>query len=114
MKIRRLTDTGDIMFGKGDDTFIEADPKAIEVCIKERFLMMAGSFWLDEEAGNPIFVDGMGKEMIDTLVRERLLATEGVASILDFESTEDRETRKYKCQVKLETDYGVSDMEIEI
>lgn len=114
MFIRKLTDTGDIEFGKGSNSFYKDSPDAVATAIQMRFNLMFGEIIFNTLAGTDLYLDGMSKESIDTVVRERIIETKDVIDIGSFESEHDKEKRLYKAIISVYTTYGNSNVEITI
>lgn len=106
MTVRKLTEDGDIIFGKGSYTFEKDSPEAVAIVLRERFLLSLGNWWLNQNAGFNVFLGIEDKEYIDGVVRDYIENTEGVSSIVSFQSEQDMEKRLYKAQVEVTTDYG--------
>lgn len=114
MFIRKLTDDGDIEFGKGNSSFYKDSPEAVGTAVQMRFNLMFGELIFNTLAGTNLYLDGMNKESIDTIVRERILGTKDVIDILSFESEHIKETRTYKAIISLYTTYGNTNIEVAI
>ena len=112
MKIRKLTDTGDILFGKGIATFEKDTPEAVAIELRERFLLFLGDWWLNKDAGLDMFLGTENKDYIDGVIRQHIDETKEVKDILYFKSEIDYEKRIYKAQVRVDTTYGEVDTEI--
>ena len=112
MKYRKLTDSGDYMFGRRDQ-FHVGSPAVAQV-VKTRLGHLQGEWWENTEDGLPLYQEILGSfhapeqraEIIDLLFSERILNTEGVDSLIAFESEIDMQTRTYKSFCAVKTDFG--------
>lgn len=110
MKYRKLTDSGDYNFGRGEADFI-SDIDAVGQAIKTRLLLLYGEWWEDTEDGLPLWEQIIGvpctpanKGAVDIIIRDRISGTTGVESVLNFDST--FENRKYNFSCLVQTIYG--------
>ena len=113
MKYRRLSPTGDYMFGFGNTSFA-TDLEACAQAIKTKLKMFQGEYWEDLDEGLPFFQQMAGsrnKTMIDALIRSRILETPGVTSIQSF-SSEISADRKYTATALVNTEYGETEVTV--
>lgn len=113
MRYRMLDPNGDYSFGKGQQHFTYGI-YAVRQAIQTRLQLFKGEWWEDVENGLPLFQDILGtptsldnKVIVDSLITERILGTEKVHSIKEFESR--FEGREYFFYCKVITEYGVLD-----
>ena len=109
MKYRRLSPSGDYLFGFGNTSFA-TDLEAVRQAIQTKLKLFQGEYWEDLNDGLPFFQQIAGisdKSTIDMVIRTRILETPHVTGILSFVSTLDS-ARKYKATVSVETDYGTT------
>ncbi|GAB6170541.1 hypothetical protein JCM15765_04000 [Paradesulfitobacterium aromaticivorans] len=114
MKYRALDSNGDYSFGKGIQDFL-FDADAVAQAIKTNLLLFKAEWWENQSEGLPLFQNILGQSgtpehlnAADLLIKERILATEGVAEVTDFKSA--YENRKYtitSCTVKTTTGQNV-------
>lgn len=111
MRYRREDDDGDYTFGQGDDTWLVNSPEAVAQAIKTRFLLWYGQWFLDTTAGTPWIQSVLGKQKPDTYnlaIRKRILETQGVSGITEFNTEVDGRTRRVTFTATVETIYGTT------
>ncbi|MDU7817794.1 MULTISPECIES: hypothetical protein [Klebsiella] len=111
MRYRREDDDGDYTFGQGDDTWLVNSPEAVAQAIKTRFLLWYGQWFLDTTEGTPWIQSVLGKQRPDTYnlaIRRRILETQGVRSITEFNTEVDGRTRRVSFTATVETIYGTT------
>lgn len=81
--------------------------------IKTRLLLLYSEWWEDREDGLPLWEQILSAPAsedsltaVDLLFKERIENTTGVLSLLGYESSFDREMRKYTFTAAVETMYG--------
>lgn len=115
MKYRKLSPTGDYMFGYGNTSFV-SDIEAVRQAIYTKLKLFQNEWWEDLNDGLPFFEQIAGtydKNNIDTLIRNRILETPNVTSVksLDSKISEDR---KYSATVEVNTAYGATTVEVNL
>lgn len=111
VRYRREDDDGDYTFGEGDDTWLVNSPEAVAQAIKTRFLLWYGQWFLDTTEGTPWIQSVLGKQRPDTYnlaIRRRILETQGVSSITEFNTEVDGRTRRVTFTATVETLYGTT------
>ena len=106
MKYRRLSPSGDYMFGYGNTSFL-TDAQAVAQAIRTKLKMFQGECWEDLNEGLPFFQSIAGnkdKSETDLLVKARILETPNVQSITSFNSS--IENRKYSATATVNTAFG--------
>ena len=106
MKYRRLSSTGDYVFGYGNTSFL-TDTNAVAQAIQTKLKMFQGECWEDLDDGLPFFQSIAGnrdKATTDLLVKARILEAPNTQSILSFQST--IENRKYSATATVSTAFG--------
>lgn len=106
MKYRRLSPTGDYVFGFGNTSFY-TDADAVAQAIQTKLKLFQGEWWEDLDDGLPFFQQIAGsrdKDAIDLLIRSRILDTPNVLMITTFSST--LQDRKYTASADVLTTYG--------
>lgn len=117
MKYRKMTASGDYMFGQGSLDYI-SEREAVGQSVKTRLKLLLGEWWEDLEDGLPLFQVILlqrgteeGKQTIDLLIQERILGTVHVTGINSFESEINH--RQYQANIIIDTEYGqIADTEI--
>jgi hypothetical protein len=98
----------DIAFGLGLANFAK-DAEAVAQNVKTRLLLQAGEWFLDAGAGVPYLRDIMVKPanvpLAQSIIKRRILETEGVASIEQFDLTFDPNTRRLTVSATVKTIY---------
>ena len=113
MRYRQLSESQDYTFGNAQANYLQDVPEAVAQAVVTRLRLLTGEWFLDVTEGTPYQAGVLGKQTLATAseaIRERILGTQGLVEILEFEATEDRETRTLTVTAKIATIYG----EIEI
>ncbi|HDP7078197.1 TPA: hypothetical protein ACG36V_001508 [Escherichia coli] len=109
MRYRREDADGDYTFGSGDDTWLINSPDAVAQAVKTRFELWYGQWFLDTTAGTPWIQSVLGKQKPDVYnlaIRQRILETQGVNSIIDFNTNVNTSTRRVTFTATIDTIYG--------
>lgn len=107
IKYRKLSPDGDYVFGFGNTDFLE-DIEAVRQAIETKLKMFRNEFWEDLDDGLPFFQQMAGsydKDVIDMVIRSRILETPYVIGVKSFES-KITPTRKYIASVSADTAFG--------
>ena len=111
MRYRREDDSGDYTFGQGDSTWLINSPEAVAQAVKTRFELWRGQWFLDTTEGTPWIQSVLGKQRPDVYnlaIRQRILETEGVNSITEFNRSVDGNTRRVTFTATIDTLYGTT------
>jgi hypothetical protein len=111
MRYRREDDNGDYTFGQGDSTFLINSPEAVAQAVKTRFKLWRGQWFLDKTSGTPWVQSVLGKQPPDVYnlaIRQRILQTQGVSSIISFDTVVDGKTRRVSFTATIDTIYGAT------
>ncbi len=111
MKYRKLDKDGDMIIGHGDADYLKDSPECVAQAVATRLRLLLGEWFLDETEGTPYVPAVLGKHTrasYDFAIRRRVLETEGVTRILEYESLFDGETRKLTINIRIETVYGAA------
>ncbi|CFR19444.1 hypothetical protein [Yersinia kristensenii] len=109
MRYRREDELGDYTFGQGDNTFLIDSPEAVAQAVKTRFELWRGQWFLDLSEGTPYIESVLGKQRSDVYIlaiRERILDTQGVNSIQDFEASYNGDNRRVTFTATIDTIHG--------
>ncbi|WP_339053833.1 hypothetical protein [Arsenophonus endosymbiont of Crataerina pallida] len=109
MRYRRETNEGDYSFGQGDNAFLTNSPDAVTLAIKTRLSLWQGQWFLDSEGGTPWLQSILGKPYLDAYgmtVKQRILDTQGVTTLTDFNVNQNSTTRKLTITATVKTQYG--------
>lgn len=108
MLTRRLAAGHDISFGLGLSDYAK-DAEAVAQNVKTRLLLLAGEWFLDAGAGLPYLRDVVKKPanvaLAESLIKRRILETDGVASIDSFSLSFDSATRRMTVVATVKTIY---------
>lgn len=109
MRVRKLDENGDYSFGKGAKDFWRDVPDAPAQCARTRLYLFQGEWFLDSTEGTPWETEVLGKytgSTRDPVIRTRVLGTQGVKEILEYDSQLDRDSREFAVQLTIDTIYG--------
>lgn len=112
MIYRMLDGNGDYVFGRGRHAYLEG-AEAVAQAIKTRLLLLYSEWWEDREDGLPLWeriLSSPGSpdniKAVDFLFKERIDNTEGVLSLMAYDSDFNHDTRTYTFRAVVETLYG--------
>lgn len=111
MRYRREDDDGDYSFGQGDNSWLCDSPDGVAQAVRTRFALWRGQWFLDTDEGTPwmqTLLSRQPPELYNMAIRERLLSTPGVRSLLSFDSFRDSSTRRLRFTATLDTLYGTT------
>lgn len=109
MKYRRLDESGDMVMGHGDADYLTDSPECVGQAVVTRMKLLRGEWFLDLTEGTPYAPAILGKHTkatYDFAIRQRVLETEGVREIEEYESLYDGETRTLTVNIRIDTVYG--------
>lgn len=114
MRYRKLTATGDMAYGQGNQDF-HVDNEAVRQAIQTRLQLYKGAFWRDLNEGLPLFQSILGAsgsqsnlDSIDNIIRQRVLGTQGVRSVVSLNSSFETEARQYLFTATVQTIYSTT------
>jgi len=106
LKYRKLDENGDYVLGTGQD-FLVNSPEAVGQAIKTRLLLLKGEWFVDTDDGLPQDqILGKYTSSKDTLIKQRILETQGVSEIISYSSNTNPNTREYTFTATVNTIYG--------
>lgn len=114
MRYRALSPTGDYTFGRGSANFLINTPAAVAQAILTRLRLFTNEWFLDTSEGTPYTPKVLGKGTAgtrDTAIRNRILGTDGVTSIVSY-SSELSADRKLTINAIVNTVYGQTPLSI--
>lgn len=115
MKVRKLSKDGDYALGHGSVNFLQNSAEAVAQSVMTRLALWQGQWFIDTDEGTPWIQGVLGKgDFAESLIKERILATQGVLSISEFESILNPDTRSMAITVTIETEYGSATLGTEI
>lgn len=97
IRYRQLTADLDYTFGAGPKEFLVDSAEAVLQAIETRLRLFQGEWFLDINEGTPWFTKILGENtqpFLDQAIKERILGTPGVATIEQYTSSIDKNTRK--------------------
>lgn len=110
LKCRRVTSSGDYVFGKGGLDYA-SNEEALLIAIKTKIKLLLGEWWEDIKDGFPLFQGALlqrnndeGMQTIELLVKERLLTLTDITSVIKYDALV-RE-KNYHAEMSLDTKYG--------
>ncbi len=110
MRYRKLDTNGDYTIGTGADFYVDS-PDAVAQAVLTTLRLFVNEWFLDLTDGTPWRTEVLGKytkDVFDTVIKQRVLAAQGVNAILAYESSVDDQTRQLSVQVTINTIYGVT------
>ena len=113
--IYRSLKNGDYLLGGGDGEFL-GGVKAVAQAIITRIKLLLNEWWENLNEGTPLWENILGNsgkdiESVDKIIINRILGTEGVLRVKDYESSFDVEKRTYSFKAIVDTVYGESILE---
>jgi hypothetical protein len=116
MKYRRLSSTGDYVFGGGKEDYL-TDREAVAQAIKTKLLLLLGEWWEDTEDGLPLFQEILRQRAtpdrvraVDLLIRERMSRVPHVTDVETYVS--EVVEGEYRGRYTVQTDFGTVTGEI--
>ncbi len=109
MKYRTLDAAGDYTFGLTPPQFYVNSPEGVAQAIRTRLLLEQGEWLLNTDEGTPYGTQVLGTNTLytrDAAIKDRVLGTPGVKSILSYYSTSTAE-RHFYVAMRVDTVYGV-------
>lgn len=109
MRYRKLSPSGDYVFGSGQNDMLINTPETVAQAVKTRLRLWLGEWFANTSDGTPWFEQVLGKYTAGVraaVLRRRILSTPGVSQVNAFYSSYDGETRQLSVTVELVTIYG--------
>ena len=110
MRYRRLTATGDYVFGQGGLDYA-ADADAAAQAVRTKLKLLLGEWWEDTGDGLPLFQQILlqratadGIQTVDLLIKQRIMEVAEVTNVQITKSSV--KDRQYQADVVIETIYG--------
>ena len=111
MRVRKMSADGDYRFGHGDADFYQDEAEAVAQDCMTRLALWRGTWFIDTLEGTPWVQQILGKhEAVDVVLRSRILETEGVLGLAEFESVLDPDTRRITVRATINTEYGEAEL----
>lgn len=120
MRIRKQTSSGDYQFGHSLGDFWYNAVDGVGQAILTRLRLYTGEWYLDVDEGTPWGAIPLNDAVVargqilanntaltrDLALKQRVLQTEGVLSILEYSSSTDPNTRTFNVNMVVDTIYG--------
>lgn len=128
MKYRKLSASGDYQFGHSGADLWSNVPDVVGQAVKTRLWLFRGEWFADTEDGTPwggfpindlVVAQGqiLGEHTEltrDLAIKQRILGTPGVLSMLQYFSTFDGNTRIMTVNTTINTIYGVTQLAVSV
>lgn len=111
MRIRKVDESGDYVFGHGAADFHVDVPDGPALLASERLRLWRGDWYQDTSDGTPYRERVLGRHtetVRDLVLRARILGTEGIASIDAYDAALNGETRQLEVEAEVSTAYGAA------
>lgn len=111
MRVRKLSPSGDVMFGQGLANFYINSPFGVGQKVVTRLKLIAGEWFLDQSVGTPWFTEIFGyanPTIRDLVVKNVILTTDHVNEITSYSSSVNSATREYLITADIATDFGTT------
>ena len=112
MRYRALSASSDwTPAGTGDSGFLVNSPELVGQAITTRLKFFKSEWFLDLDDGTPYQQAALGtgkRNLIEPMIRQRILQTQGVESIASFDLSIDDLARSAIINATINTIYGVS------
>lgn len=111
MRYRALDANGDYTFGRGAANFLVNSPETVRQSVQTRLGLLQGEWFLDSTEGTPWFQGIIGKgtnKTYDLVLQTQILRTQGVVSIVEYQSSVDVNSRNLTVAGLLMTIYSVT------
>ena len=109
MRYRKVDENGDSSFGNGQSDFLINTPEAVGQAVLSRLNLWIGEWFANTEDGTGWSTEVLGKgtsDIYELMLRARVLGTQGVVSIISFDSTYDSDSRKLTIAIAIDTING--------
>lgn len=116
MRYRKLSPTGDYVFGNGQSDFYRDVPEAVGQAVETRLLLWLGEWFLDITEGTLYLQGVLGKHLqstADSTIKNRALGAQGMVGIPIYESEINVDTRAMAAQFSINTIYGPTQIQID-
>ena len=116
MRYRKLDADNDYVFGNGQKDFYRDVPAAVGQAALTRLLLWLGEWYLDITEGTP-YIQGVlgkhGKTQADVTIQDRVLNTQGLTTIEDYNSEIDPNTRGMDVSFNINTIFGPTQLQVD-
>lgn len=111
MRYRKQNEEGDYQFGTGLNDFHINTPEVVAQSIETRLKLWIGEWFADTSDGtgwSEAILGKRSKNLYELTLRQRVLETQGVISIEDFQSSVNPLNRRLTVSMSVNTIYGVA------
>ena len=113
--IYRSLKNNDYFLGGGEGEFLSG-VEAVAQAIITRIKLLLNEWWENLNEGTPLWESILGNsgrdiELVDRIILSRILGTEGVLQVKEYESSFNTENRAYSFKATVDTIYGESILE---
>lgn len=111
MRYRKLSSTGDFVFGHGSADYYINNVQAVAQAIETALKLVQGEWFLDNTAGVPYFTNVFGygtQTLYDLTFQSAILGVPNVLSIVSYSSSLDPRTRFLTVTVTVNTSFGTT------
>lgn len=108
MRYRKLDANGDYVLGQGT-AFLVNSSAAVAQAVQTRLALFLGEWFVDISDGTPWYSQILGKRNgrgYDSAIRQRILQTQGVTSIVSYSSSYNGNSRSLSVTATINTIYG--------
>lgn len=115
MRYRKLSPTGDYMFGNGQEDFYRDVPEAVGQSVLTRLLLWLGEWFLNTDEGTAYLQGILGKhsqEQANVTIQDRVTDTQGVVDFSNYQSQKVPVTRGFDVAFDIDTVYGPTSIQI--
>lgn len=116
MRYRRLSTSGDMVFGHSANDFLTNTPQAVAQAVMTSLKLWLGEWYLNTNDGTQWLEGILGrhsKDTADATLVARISSVQGVVSVENFSSQVNTTTRKYSVSGLLNTVYGPTQLQID-
>lgn len=117
MRYRKLSSTGDYMFGNGQADFLTNSPETVAQAVRTYLRLFLGEWYLNVNDGTPWLEGVLGynsQEEADETLQNTILGIQGVQNLTNWKSTYDPATRRYtSISGVIDTIYGRTELQME-
>jgi hypothetical protein len=113
---RILDKNNDYSFGNSQLDFYKDSPEAVGQAVETRLLLWLGEWYLNTDDGTPYLQGVLGKHLlsvIDATIQDRVLGTENVNDISNYQSSIDPVARALTVSFSIDTAFGPTAIQIQ-
>lgn len=109
MRYRKLSSSGDYVFGNGGLDYLVNSPETVGQAVLTRLRLRLGEWFMNTSDGTAWQTQILGHHTEgsrDLTIQDRVLGTVNLTRIVEYASQFDPLTRTYKVQMTVDTAYG--------